>query len=100
MDRSTAEGGAVTIPHGLAHAVVGAVLAALVGGASVALGGSPWPGAVAAAFFYIGRERRQSEEWFGSNRISPLIWRARAWRDMAWPLLAGLAVCAGLEAVR
>lgn len=85
---------------GVAHAAIGAAMALAVGGASVAFGGSAWPGVVAGAAFYAGRERRQSEEWFGSNRVSPLLWRPRAWRDMAWPALAALIVCGIVEAVR
>lgn len=53
----------------------GGVLAMVIGGA-VAFGAS------------LGRERRQSEEVWGSNRIPPWLWRPRAFRDMAWPALA------------
>jgi hypothetical protein len=45
-----------------------------------------------ASGFYVGRERRQSEEWYGTNRLFPWEWRPRAFRDAAWPTLA----CGGL----
>jgi hypothetical protein len=51
-------------------------------------------GAAVAIGIYLGRERRQSEEWAGSNRIPPWVWRPRALRDLAWPALAVLAVVA------
>lgn len=47
-----------------------------------------WIGAAAGVWFYIGRERRQSEEHFGSNRIPPWRWKPRALRDAGWPALA------------
>lgn len=55
-----------------------------------------WIGPIATAWFYIGRERRQSEEWAGSNRIPPWVWKPRALRDAGWPALASLAVAAAL----
>lgn len=63
--------------------VVGNVLAAVIG-ASVSFG------------FYLGRERRQAEEWWGDNRIAPWRWEPRSFRDMGWPLLA---VCVGVAIV-
>jgi hypothetical protein len=57
-------------------------VAALAGGTAAAIG------------FYLGRERRQSEEWAGSNRIPPWVWRPRALRDLAWPALAVLLAVA------
>jgi|GEM_PF-6970755 len=81
---------------GLSHALIGlaiwgavTLLALPVLPASAAV-----LGVAAAAFFYIGRERRQSEEFFGSNRIPPWRWRPRAFRDMAWPIGAALAAAA------
>lgn len=66
----------------VAAALTGGVLAAVIGGAF-------------AAGFYAGRERRQSEEWWGSNRIPPWRWRPRAFRDAGWSALAvALITCA------
>jgi hypothetical protein len=88
------------VKPGLAHALLGlaiwlvVTLGALPFGADAAM----WCGVTATAWFYIGRERRQSEEHFGSNRIPPWCWRERALRDVAWPvgaaLIATLAVLA------
>jgi len=47
--------------------------------------------------FYVGRERRQSEEHFGSNRIYPWQWKPRAGRDIAWPALAAALVAFLIE---
>lgn len=57
-------------------------------------------GAAFAIGVYAGRERRQSEEWWGSNRIAPWLWRPRAWRDMGWAALAAIGVVAVAWAVR
>lgn len=87
---------------GFAHAAIAAVLTLLVAGlASIAAfcGVPIGPAAVGVAFaiaFYVGRERRQSEEWWGSNRIPPWRWGPRALRDAGWPALASLAVAAAL----
>ena len=87
------------MPPGLAHALIalaiqGAIALPLAfvlrdGVMAFAIGG-------ACAFaFYMGRERRQSEEWWGSNRIPPWLWRPRAFRDAGWPALAvTLVTCA------
>lgn len=90
------------MPPGLAHAAIAAALTMLVAGlASIvqALGLPVGPAVVGAAFaigFYVGRERRQSEEWAGSNRIPPWRWKPRALRDAGWPALAAAAVAAGV----
>ncbi len=74
---------------GLTHAALGVAITLVVGGVLAAAPIGPWgAGAVAAFIFYLSRERRQSEEHFGSNRIWPWQWKPRAWRDMAWPSLA------------
>lgn len=74
---------------------VDAVAAALTGGVlAFALG------ATFAVGCYVGRERRQSEEWFGSNRIPPWRWRPRALRDAAWPALAATMACVVVGVVR
>lgn len=55
-------------------------------------------GALFSAGFYVGRERRQSEEHYGSNRIPVWWWKPRALRDLGWPLLAVSAPVAALTA--
>ena len=71
-----------------------AVAAFLRGGVlAMALGG------MLAVGFYLGRERRQSEEVWGSNRIPPWLWRPRAFRDMAWPALAVALAVGAVAAV-
>jgi hypothetical protein len=84
------------MPPGLSHALIAAAMQ----------GAVAWPllsvihdavavFSVAALFpigFYAGRERRQSEEWFGSNRIPPWRWRPRALRDLGWPVMACCAM--------
>lgn len=73
---------------GLSHALIGLVIWLVVSVAAfyAAPGQHLWFGVTAAAAFYVGRERRQSEEFFGSNRIPVWKWRPRALRDMAWPI--------------
>lgn len=75
---------------GLFHALIGLAIYVVVSFVALILGagGHQWVGFAAAAWFYIGRERRQSEEHFGSNRIPPWRWKPRALRDLAWPVLA------------
>lgn len=80
---------------GLSHAAIAAGLTLLVAVPAWVLGGSLGLGAAFAVGFYVGRERRQSEEWAGSNRIAPWRWKPRALRDVAWPALAA-AVVTGL----
>jgi hypothetical protein len=87
------------MPPGLAHAAIAAVLTTLVGVPAQVLGGSVWIGAAVAVGFYLGRERRQSEEWAGSNRIPPWRWKPRALRDAGWPAATAIAVAYGLGAV-
>lgn len=82
------------IPPGLAHAAIGAAISAAVAVPAQLFGVSAGIGAAVAIGFYAGRERRQSEEWAGSNRIPPWVWKPRALRDAAWPALSGLAVAA------
>lgn len=53
-----------------------------------------WFGFTAAAAAVIARERRQSEEHFGSNRIPPWRWKPRALRDVGIPILAVLIATA------
>jgi hypothetical protein len=73
----------------LSHALIGVLITLAVGGILAAVPIGTWgAGAIAAFIFYLSRERRQSEEHFGSNRIWPWQWKPRAWRDMAWPSLA------------
>ena len=82
---------------GFGHVALGAALTALIG-LPCALA---WlPALIGAAFaigFYVGRERRQSEEHFGSNRIWPWQWKPRAGRDIAWPALAAALVALLIE---
>lgn len=75
---------------GVAHVLLGLAIWAVVTGplSIVGVPNAPWFGFTATSAAYASRERRQSEEWFGSNRIALWKWRPRAWRDMAWPILA------------
>lgn len=84
------------IQPGLAHAAVASLITLAVSIPAQMFGVSAGIGAAAAIGFYIGRERRQSEEWWGSNRIPPWRWKPRAFRDAGWPALAALAVGAGI----
>ena len=84
------------MPPGLAHAAIAAVLTVLVGVPAQLLGVTAGLGAAVAIGFYIGRERRQSEEWWGSNRIPPWLWKPRALRDAGGPSLAALATAYGV----
>ncbi len=81
---------------GLSHVLLGLLIWGLVSMVALpfAPATAPWFGVTATAAFYISRERRQSEEWFASNRIPPWRWRPRALRDAAWPILAALAATA------
>jgi hypothetical protein len=85
------------LPPGVGHALIGAGLTALIGIPCALLGASPAIGAAFAIGFYVGRERRQSEEHFGSNRIPPWQWKPRAGRDIAWPALAAALVALLIE---
>ena len=80
------------MPPGLAHALIAVVLTLIVGVPAQLAGVTSGVGAAVAIGFYIGRERRQSEEWAGSNRIPPWVWKPRALRDAGWPSLVALAV--------
>lgn len=92
------------MPPGLAHALLAVAIQAIVaaplafvlrdGAIAFAIGGA------FAVGFYAGRERRQSEEWWGSNIIPPWVWRPRAFRDMAWPALAVACVVVAVGVVR
>lgn len=85
------------LPPGLGHAALGAAFTAIIG-IPCAFAGLPVViGAVFAIGFYTGRERRQSEEHFGSNRIWPWVWKPRAGRDIAWPALASVLVALAIE---
>jgi hypothetical protein len=82
----------------LSHAMIGVLITLVVGGILAAAPIGPWgAGAVAAFIFYLSRERRQTEEWAGSNRVSLLKWKPRALRDMAWPALAAAIVATLIE---
>lgn len=87
------------MPPGLAHAAIAAVLTLLVGVPAQLLGVTAGLGAAFAIGFYAGRERRQSEEWAGSNRIPPWVWKPRALRDAGWPAVAALATAYGVGVV-
>jgi hypothetical protein len=101
------------MPPGLAHALLALALQCVVAlplalllrvdAVAALLAGGVLATVVGAAFaigFYLGRERRQSEEWAGSNRIPPWVWKPRALRDAAWPAAAVLAVVAALAVAR
>jgi hypothetical protein len=85
------------VKPGLSHALLGLLIWGVVSLVTLPLAPAQavWFGVTATTAFYVARERRQSEEWFGSNRIPPWRWRPRALRDVAWPVLAVL-VATGL----
>ena len=85
------------VPPGLSHALLGAAFTAIIGIPCAAFGSTAVIGSAFAIGFYVGRERRQSEEHFGSNRIWPWQWKPRAGRDMAWPALAATATALLIE---
>lgn len=87
------------ITPGAAHALLGAALTALIGLPCAFAGLPALIGAAFAIGFYVGRERRQSEEHFGSNRIYPWQWKPRATRDVAWPALAAALVALLIEVI-
>ena len=85
---------------GFLHAILAALITLIVGTffALVYLG--PWGNAaVCVALMYVMRERRQSEEHFGSNRIMLWRWKPRAGRDIAWPALAAASVAILIEVI-
>ena len=84
------------MPPGLAHALLALAIQAIVAAplafllrvdavAATLTGGllGCAIGAAVAIGVYLGRERRQSEEWFRSNVIPFWRWRPRALRDAA-----------------
>ena len=85
------------IPPGVGHALIGAALTAAIGIPCALIGLPALIGAGFAIGFYVGRERRQSEEHFESNRIWPWQWKPRAGRDIAWPALAASLVALLIE---
>lgn len=85
------------LPPGLGHAALGAAFTAIIGIPCALFGQPAIIGAAFAIGFYVGRERRQTEEWMGSNRVSPLIWKPRAWRDMGWPALSAAVTAIIIE---
>jgi hypothetical protein len=86
-------------PPGIGHALIGIGTMLVVGAVLALIPVGPWgAGAVAAFIFYLSRERRQSEEHFGSNQIPPWRWKPRAGRDMGWPALAAAIVATLIEA--
>ncbi len=82
---------------GLGHALMGAALTAAIGIPCALFGLPAIIGAAFAIGFYVGRERRQSEEHFGSNRILPWQWKPRAGRDIAWPAASSVIVALLIE---
>ena len=85
---------------GLSHALLAALITLIVGAVFALVYLGPWGNAaVCATLMYVMRERRQSEEHFGSNRIMPWQWKPRAGRDIAWPTLAAALVAVAIELV-
>ena len=83
---------------GFLHAVLAALITLIVGTffALVYLG--PWGNAAVCAFLmYVMRERRQSEEHFGGNRISLWKWKPRSYRDFLWAGVGGGLVALAIE---
>lgn len=91
------------MPPGLAHTLLALALQSLVAlPLAFALGDGRLAVSVGAVFaigFYLGRERRQSEEWWGSNRIPPWRWKPRALRDAGWPGLVVAVVAVAVAAL-
>jgi hypothetical protein len=85
---------------GLSHALLAALITLVVGAFFALAYLGPWGNAaVCATLMYVMRERRQSEEHFGSNRIPLWQWKPRAGRDIAWPALAAALVAVAIELV-
>lgn len=83
---------------GLSHALLAALITLIVGAVFALVYFGPWGSAAVCAFLmYAMRERRQSEEHFGSNRIPLWQWKPRAWRDMAWPAVSAAVVALAIE---
>lgn len=84
-------------PPGLGHALLALALQAIIAAPlAFIMRDGPMAFAIGAYFaigFYIGRERRQAEEEFGSNRIPPWVWLPRSLRDAGWPALAVVVAC-------
>ena len=83
---------------GFAHALVGAAITLVVGAFFAVVYLGPWGNAAVCAFLmYVMRERRQSEEHFGSNRIPLSRWKPRAYRDFLWPGVGGGLIAVAIE---
>lgn len=87
------------IAPGIGHAAFGSAVAMAFGGAALLTGQSPLWGWLISLCWYVSRERRQSEEHYGSNRIPPWWWKPRTGRDLLWPALGAAVVTALLFAV-
>jgi hypothetical protein len=88
----------------VSHVLLGLAFTAIVGGPtqflyarflSIDIGW--WHGFTFTLAFYASRERRQSEEFWGSNRIPPWQWKPRALRDIAYPVLASAVLCSFVQ---
>ena len=83
---------------GFAHALMGAAITLVLGAFFALFYLGPWGTAAVCAFLmYVMRERRQSEEHFGSNRISLARWKPRAYRDFLWPGVGGGLIAVAIE---
>lgn len=81
----------------VSHFLLGALFTAILGIPSAFLSVTPFVGALFAIGFYVGRERKQAETYYGSNKIMPWVWLHRSGRDILWPTSSSVAVAALIQ---